>query len=140
MEIDRRNAPADSSSRLRSSGASTHASYRLLEGTLEGQLCSDATNEKLASVLQDIANLLELAHREGAASTNPSQTCPILTQRPREVLQLIYSGMTPMEIGKELHISVKTVRRHIETLKVVLDEPHCQYRKLPAKARDIGIL
>lgn len=140
MQIDRHSVPAQSSSRLRNSGASTQASYHLLEEALEGRLFNDATNEKLAILLQDIATLLELAHREGAASLNASQKAPVLTQRPREVLQLIHSGMTPMEIGKELHISVKTVRRHIEILKLALDEPHCQYRKLPAKARDMGIL
>lgn len=140
MQIDRHNAPAESSSRLRRSGAPTQASYELLEVLLDGRLSNDATNEKLASLLEDIATLLELAHREGAASSNVSQKAPRLTQRPREVLQLIHAGMTPMEIGEELHISVKTVRRHIEILKRVLDEPHCQYRKLPAKARDMGIL
>jgi DNA-binding NarL/FixJ family response regulator len=140
MRIDKRNAPADSSSRLRSSGVSAQASYYLSEGTLDGQLYNDATNEKLATLLQDIETLLELAHREGASSSNSTQNAPMLTQRPREVLQLIHAGMTPMEIGKELHISVKTVRRHIEILKRVLDEPRCHYRRLPAKAREMGIL
>lgn len=140
MQSDRHNVPADSRSGLDSSNNSAQAAYRLLEGALNGGLCNGVAEEKLASLLQDIATLLELAHREGALSSNLSQKAPLLTQRPREVLQLLHAGMTPMEIGKELHISVKTVRRHIEILKRVLDEPHCQYRKLPAKAKDMGIL
>lgn len=140
MKIDRNSTPSDSSTRLLSAGVSAQASYHLLEGMLGGRLCNDATNEQLSSLLQDIATLLELAHREGASSSNSTQNAPLLTQRPREVLQLIDAGMTPMEIGKELHISVKTVRRHIEILKRVLNVPHCQYRKLPAKARDMGSL
>lgn len=138
VQIDRHNVPANSPSGLEDSGISAQAAYRLLEGALSGGPCNGSAEEKLAKLLQDIATLLELARREGISDA--SQKAPLLTQRPQEVLQLIHFGMTPTEIGKELHISVKTVRRHIEILKCVLNEPHCHYRKLPTKAQELGIL
>lgn len=48
----------------------------------------------------------------------------ILTQREREVLQLIAEGRTTKEIADELCISIKTVETHKSHLKEKLTIPH----------------
>lgn len=44
-----------------------------------------------------------------------------LTERERDVLQLIAEGLTSKEIGERLHISPRTVGKHRQNLKAKLD-------------------
>ena len=44
-----------------------------------------------------------------------------LTQRERQVLQLICDGLTNQEIGNELHIADTTARGHVKTIMQKLD-------------------
>lgn len=54
-------------------------------------------------------------------STMPDDPFDLLTPRQREVLQLISEGHSTAEIGKKLHISVKTVESHRAELMRRLD-------------------
>ncbi len=48
------------------------------------------------------------------ASMGPSS--PMLTQREREVLNLLTEGLSNIEIGKQLHLSHRTVEKHVSSL------------------------
>lgn len=39
-----------------------------------------------------------------------------LTPRERDVLQLLAQGLTNLEIGRQLHVSERTVRTHLYTI------------------------
>lgn len=140
MQIDNHNTLSATPPSSEDAAASTNAAVRMLRDTIDGEACSGATDEKLARLLQDIALLIELVHRDSTSTTAATEEPPLLTPRPREVLELIDAGKTPTQIGEELSISVRTVRRHIEILKKVLNEPRCHYRKLPRRARELRIL
>lgn len=44
-----------------------------------------------------------------------------LTDREKEILQLIYEGLTDGNISRKLNISVNTVRTHRQNLRAKLD-------------------
>jgi DNA-binding NarL/FixJ family response regulator len=48
------------------------------------------------------------------ASVGPSS--PMLTQREREVLNLLTEGLSNILIGKQLHLSPRTVEKHVSSL------------------------
>jgi DNA-binding NarL/FixJ family response regulator len=45
-----------------------------------------------------------------------SQNSPILTQREREVLDLLTEGLSNIQIGDRLHLSPRTVEKHVSSL------------------------
>ncbi len=47
---------------------------------------------------------------------SPSQNSPILTQREREVLDLLTEGLSNIQIGDRLHLSPRTVEKHVSSL------------------------
>jgi DNA-binding NarL/FixJ family response regulator len=51
----------------------------------------------------------------------PSDRYDTLTDRERDVLQLIAEGLTSKEIGERLHISPRTVDKHRQNLKAKLE-------------------
>ncbi|HEX6896991.1 MAG TPA: response regulator transcription factor, partial [Bryobacteraceae bacterium] len=62
-----------------------------------------------------LSRLDELARGEGASAQTP------LSGRELEVLRLVASGMTNRAIAAKLHISEKTVARHISNIFTKLD-------------------
>jgi ATP/maltotriose-dependent transcriptional regulator MalT len=68
-----------------------------------------ATFERLAAAT-DLARVLQLL--DSPAARDASQ----LTEREREVLRLVASGMTNREIAAELHLSPHTVGRHLQNV------------------------
>jgi len=59
-----------------------------------------------------------------------------LTGRQREVLTLLARGWTAAEIGVELAISTRTVRAHLDALRLKLGARRC--RELPALYRRLS--
>ncbi|MEG5063006.1 response regulator transcription factor [Microcoleus sp. B3-A4] len=47
---------------------------------------------------------------------SPSQNAPSLTQREREVLDLLTEGLSNIQIGDRLHLSPRTVEKHVSSL------------------------
>jgi DNA-binding NarL/FixJ family response regulator len=45
-----------------------------------------------------------------------SQNAPSLTQREREVLDLLTEGLSNIQIGDRLHLSPRTVEKHVSSL------------------------
>ena len=62
-----------------------------------------------------------------ARAAKHSETTPVddLTEREKEVLQLLAAGLTNKEIGSELEITENTVKNH---LKSILGKLHLQNR------------
>ena len=55
--------------------------------------------------------------RDSSASrASTSQNAPSLTQREREVLDLLTEGLSNIQIGDRLHLSPRTVEKHVSSL------------------------
>ncbi len=92
-----------------------------------GYVARDATIDKLCAAIVDIAEgkvacppeiagglIRALFHKEGRRG-EPTPD-PGLTRRETEVLQLIGQGLSNKEIGKELCLSVATVKHHVHNV------------------------
>jgi DNA-binding NarL/FixJ family response regulator len=80
---------------------------------------SVATGEPLLS--PEIAtSILEQFPEEAVDAAQTDSTGP-LTKREREVLQAVADGRSTTEIGRELFISVKTVKNHLASIYAKLD-------------------
>ena len=62
---------------------------------------------------------------------------PELTEREREVLELVAAGLGNHEIARRLVLSEKTVRNHVSAILVKLQVP--DRASAVAKARDAGL-
>ncbi|MCX5358799.1 response regulator transcription factor [Streptomyces sp. NBC_00124] len=84
------------------------------------------------AVARRIVDFLTGAHRDFAA-----QVFPQLTEREREVLDLVALGLGNHQIDGRLFIAEKTVRNHVSA---ILDKLHVSDRAAAvARARDAGI-
>ncbi|MEG4392850.1 response regulator transcription factor [Microcoleus sp. BROC3] len=55
--------------------------------------------------------------RDSSASrASPSQNAPTLTQRERQVLDLLTEGLSNIQIGSTLHLSPRTIEKHVSSL------------------------
>jgi DNA-binding NarL/FixJ family response regulator len=78
-----------------------------------------------------------LAFFAGGASVGSAQPFPELTEREREVLDLVARGLTNAEIARRLVVSDKTVRNHVSNVFAKL---HVAGRaEAVARARDAGL-
>ena len=96
-----------------------------------GYLLKDSAFEELASAIRTVAkNQTYIAPRisgfspeenAAAGSGNEPLLFPRLSDREREVLQMISEGKGTKEIAAELHLSAKTVETHRQHLMDKLD-------------------
>ncbi len=115
-----------------------------------GYLLKDADDDQIAATLRGIARgeaifgpttarrLLEMLGRlpeGGTAATQP--VFPQLSQREREVLELLARGMRNAAIAAELFLSERTVRNYVSNIftKLQVDDR----AQAVAAARDVGI-
>lgn len=115
-----------------------------------GYLLKDADDDQIAATLRGIARgeaifgpttarrLLEMLGRlpeGGTAATQP--VFPQLSQREREVLELLARGMRNTSIAAELFLSERTVRNYVSNIftKLQVDDR----AQAVAAARDVGI-
>jgi DNA-binding NarL/FixJ family response regulator len=105
---------------------SMHIDKRYVLGMLEagasGYLAKDAPFDEVARALRAVAAghvylapsiagvVVEDYSRR--ASQSAASAAPALSQREREVLQLLAEGCSARQIARQLHISVKTVETH----------------------------
>jgi DNA-binding NarL/FixJ family response regulator len=105
---------------------SMHTDSRFILGVLEagasGYLLKDAAFEELSGAIKAILKgqiylspsiagvVVNQAFARSGAKSKPEQ--PRLSQREREVLQLIAEGKSTREIAAALYVSVKTVETH----------------------------
>jgi DNA-binding NarL/FixJ family response regulator len=86
-------------------GADQTEILRAIEAAVRGEALIGA------NVARQLANLLSRQ-----ASCGPDQVFPELTNRQREVLDLIAQGLNNSEIAERLVLSPKTVRNHISAI------------------------
>lgn len=108
---------------------SMHVDKRYVLGMLDagaaGYVPKDASFDEVARAIRAVAagqgylapSIAGLVVEGYARRTaNSTATTSTLSQREREVLQLLAEGSTAREIGRRLHISVKTVETHRRNL------------------------
>jgi DNA-binding NarL/FixJ family response regulator len=113
--------------------------YQAVLAGADGYLLPDTSAETLASTLRGVmrgelglsrAVALTIVRRlRDAASMNPSPMSVVarakLTQREREVFELVLRGLRSRDIGRQLYIAESTVYKHIQN---ILDKLRMQSR------------
>ena len=59
-------------------------------------------------------------HQQGPAGSSSQSLC-LLTEREREILRLLTHGLTTDAMAQHLHISMTTVRNHVQRLMAKLN-------------------
>jgi DNA-binding CsgD family transcriptional regulator len=99
---------------------------------LAGQAAIRTTDRKVMVALLGCARALQTSGPGAAGSqvdgddlTSPQPTsrpaAPMLSDREREVAELILTGLTYRQIGQRLFISAKTVEHHVARMRQRLD-------------------
>lgn len=117
---------------------SMHVDKRYVLGMLDagaaGYVPKDASFDEVARAIRavaaghgylapSIAGLVVEGYARRTSTSGPTPTTSALSQREREVLQLLAEGSTARQVARRLHISVKTVETHRRNLlgKLQLD-------------------
>jgi len=95
-----------------------------------------ASDVELAREL--LKDLVLRTREEQRVISPPRKEAPQITPRQMEVLELLSSGRSTREIGRELYLSEATVRNHIRGLLQAFGA-HSQLEVL-ARARELGVL
>ncbi|MCG5432108.1 isoniazid response ATPase/transcriptional regulator IniR [Mycobacterium sp. MYCO198283] len=70
-----------------------------------------------AAMLQLARDLKGAGAAEDASATRPSAASPVLSEREREVAELLVLGLPYRDIGSQLFISAKTVEHHVARIR-----------------------
>jgi len=74
-------------------------------------------NEKAeADFFTQKSNTGDSLRDRSASRASPSQNAPSLTQREREVLDLLTEGLSNIQIGSRLNLSPRTIEKHVSSL------------------------
>lgn len=88
---------------------------RALAAQVSGFLLKDSPPEELAHAIRAVAGGHRVIDPQLALSAWDSRDNPLST-REHEVLQLTAKGNDPLEIARDLHLSVGTVRNYLTTV------------------------
>lgn len=77
---------------------------------------SRANDKPEADFLTQKSNTGDSLRDSSASRASPSQNAPTLTQRERQVLDLLTEGLSNIQIGSTLHLSPRTVEKHVSSL------------------------
>ncbi|MEG4985313.1 DNA-binding response regulator [Microcoleus sp. BR0-C5] len=77
---------------------------------------SRANGKPEADFLNHKSNTGDSLRDSSAARASPSQNAPTLTQRERQVLDLLTEGLSNIQIGSTLHLSPRTIEKHVSSL------------------------
>ncbi|NQE33100.1 response regulator transcription factor [Microcoleus asticus] len=69
-----------------------------------------------ADFLTQKSNTGDSLRDSSASRASPSQNAPSLTQRERQVLDLLTEGLSNIQIGSRLNLSPRTVEKHVSSL------------------------
>ena len=108
---------------------SSHAKLRCLRAGARGSVLKESAEHELITAIRAVAagksffspkvkRLLQQEHVEQMRRQGGEDSYDLLTEREREVLQLLAEGNSKKEIAGRLHLSVYTVETHqSESLK-----------------------
>lgn len=89
----------------------------MLDNGASGYVLKNATKEELLIAIQTVLSGKSYLSMEAAISLREtSKELPFITKREKEVLQLVAAGLTNIEIGEKLFISIPTVNSHRKSL------------------------
>ncbi|MBX7253383.1 MAG: response regulator transcription factor [Candidatus Promineofilum sp.] len=80
--------------------------------------------EKLLGEFARLAGSAAVPSADAAAMTETPALLPVLTERQREVLQLVAAGLTYKEVGARLNLSPHTVKYHMAEIMAALHLEH----------------
>ncbi len=118
-------ADTDLVDKARSAGA---AGYLLKDAS--GDEVVDAVQRALDGQRTISAGIGSAAPTEMPEDEQPDDDTPSLTERERQILQMLADGCTPAEVAERLFISPKTVRNHLTKV----------YDKLGVNSRSAAIV
>ncbi|MEG3985601.1 response regulator transcription factor [Microcoleus sp. S28C3] len=75
-----------------------------------------ANGKTEADFLTQKSNTGDSLRDSSASRASPSQNAPSLTQRERQVLDLLTEGLSNIQIGSRLNLSPRTVEKHVSSL------------------------
>lgn len=96
--------------------------FAAMRAGARGYLLKGASQEEITRAIKGVSNgeaifgpgvARRLVGYFEAGRSTPPPAFPDLTEREREILQLIAQGLTNAEIAERLYVSVKTVRNHV---------------------------
>ncbi len=111
--------------------------FAAIRSGARGYVLKNATMEELGRAIQHVqageamiapamaAKLLDEFAAAPVSEKRTGMTEESLTDREREVLQLVARGLSNKEIGAELHLSPHTIKAHLRT---ILDKLHLRGR------------
>jgi DNA-binding NarL/FixJ family response regulator len=131
---------------------SGHGDVRLAQEAVAagaaGYVCRGASRAELRECLEAAVagvrpvldrRLVEVRSQSVPEPVGPAGPAPQLTARQRQVLHLVAAGTTSnKDLAKELFISEKTVKSHIERIAASLDVS--RRTQLPLRAMELGLL
>ncbi len=77
---------------------------------------SRANGKPETDFLTQKSNTGDSLRDSSASRASPSQNAPTLTPRERQVLDLLTEGLSNIQIGSRLHLSPRTVEKHVSSL------------------------
>jgi two-component system nitrate/nitrite response regulator NarL len=96
--------------------------YRALEAGVSGYVIKDATQEQIARAIHAVSQgttqiAPELAAGLARQIRSRSQSdAPVLSEREREVLELLCEGLSAPQIGERLVLGTSTIKSHLSHL------------------------
>jgi len=99
---------------------------KLIAAGVEGYLLKNVDQETLMTAIKYVLEgrqyfsneLMPFFTRQLNGNNNAEKKSAILTNREKEILQLIFEGLSNEEIANKLHRSIRTVTNHRANLKV----------------------
>jgi DNA-binding NarL/FixJ family response regulator len=90
---------------------------KMMDNGASGYVLKNATQEELTSAIETVMKGKTYLSEEASQTLRKDNgTAIVLTRREKEVLELIAEGLTNVEIGQKLFISVTTVDTHRKNL------------------------
>jgi DNA-binding NarL/FixJ family response regulator len=95
---------------------------RAIRAGAAGYLVKDCSTDEIVDAIEKVASgEVTLSPELAASMLEEDAGAPVISDREKEVLQLIADGLSPTELAARLYISVKTVKNHLTSIYQKLD-------------------
>jgi DNA-binding NarL/FixJ family response regulator len=95
---------------------------RAIRAGAAGYLVKDCSTDEVVDTIEKVASgEVTLSPELAASMLEEDAGEPVISEREKEVLQLIADGLSPAEVAGRLYISVKTVKNHLTSIYQKLD-------------------